>query len=170
MTNKTPKFSLHFIKIKVDVLVSVQNIRCLTKQVIEKLSENESCSLVLLSGGPDLLLHLHILSVELLVLSLTLLKLFFDFIKFVLQEVYEFVVVLFGAVWLLGCVAGAITHAEGTLGLLMATGHSDGGSPVVAPLCVGAHSLRELLVVILFALFKLFHLLFQFLDDFLAEM
>ena len=65
------------------IFIGVKNIGLRAEEVIEELGEDEGRFLVFFTRGADFFLHLHILTIELLVLFLTLLELLLDFIKFV---------------------------------------------------------------------------------------
>ena len=85
---------LHFVEIQVHVLVCFQDVRLLAEDVVKEFGKNERCPLIFLSRLSDFLLHANVLAMQLLILPLTFLKLLFDFVEFVLQEVYQFLVIL----------------------------------------------------------------------------
>lgn len=69
------------------VLVCLQNIRRLIKQIIKELRQQKSCSLVLLLRQLHLILEFQVILLQLLIFHLGPLQFLFNFVEFVLQEV-----------------------------------------------------------------------------------
>ena len=65
------------------IFIGIEDIGLRTEKVVKELGEDEGRLLVFFARGADFFLHLHILTIELLILFLTLLELLLDFIKFV---------------------------------------------------------------------------------------
>ena len=123
------------------VLVALQNVWSLVKDVIEELRHEKGCPLILLSGHIHLVLKLYVVTLEELILTLGSLELFLDLLEFVLKEIDE---VLVGLV----------------------VGNQRGIATIALPLSLAAHNGWS--VLILLAL-KILNLLLQPFDDLLAE-
>jgi hypothetical protein len=138
---------LDLFEVDMHILVAIENVGSLVQKIVQELSHQESCSLVLLSRHVHLGLEVNIVVLKKLVLSLSALQFLLDFFQLVLQEIDEIFV---------GLVLLGVSAHIALISSRMATTYS--------------YNSRSSTIALSFLCFKLLDLLFKPLDDFLAEM
>lgn len=143
--------NLHFFEAKGHV--TLQNIWRLIKEVFQQIGQDNGCSIILLEGLVHLLLKLDILRLQELILVLSVLQFLFDLADLVFQECNNAVILTVGILLRVGEV---LVHVWGSR--LPSVHHA---ATETHDSWLAANSLF---------IFHILYLLFQSLNNFLAEM